>query len=284
MEKIAITGSNGFVGRSLKMMFTKNGYEVIGIKREFLKDPDELVKILDGCKAVINLAGANIIHRWSEEYKKILYNSRIDTTKALVEAMRKTSQKPKLFISTSAIGVYDTKRVYNEEDYEYSDDFLGNLCQDWEEEALKAKDLGIRTCIFRFGIVMGKDGALQRMLPAFKLGIGGTIGDGTQPFSFIHIGDLVRAYDFVLADETMEGVFNLTAPKHTTNHGLTKALGKTLHRPTVLPLPVFVLKLIFGEGATVLTQGQSIYPKKLLDSGFEFEFETIEETIEDLVT
>ncbi len=283
MKKIAITGASGFVGKNLKRVFTKEGYTVVAIKREVLKDVEELTRIVDGCKAVINLAGANIIHRWSEEYKKLLYSSRIDTTKALVEAMENAPTKPEVFISTSAIGIYDTKRVYNEEDYEYSGDFLGNLCRDWEEEALKAAAVGIRTSIFRFGIVLGEEGALQKMLPAFQLGIGGTIGDGKQAFSFIHISDLVKAYQFVLEDEYMSGIFNLTAPVPTTNYGLTKALGKSLHRPTVIPLPKFVLSLIFGEGSTVLTQGQCVYPKRLLDSGFEFEFETIEDTIEDLV-
>ena len=282
MKRIAITGASGFVGRNLKKMFTKEGYTVVPVKRDILNDVEKLSEVVDGCKAVINLAGANIIHRWSEEYKKLLYHSRIDTTKSLVKAMGKARVKPEVFISTSAVGIYDTKRVYNEDDYELSDDFLGKLCQDWEKEALKAEDAGIRTSVFRLGIVMGEEGALQKMLPAFKLGIGGTIGDGKHPFSFIHISDLIRVYKLVVNDEYMSGIFNLTAPKHTTNYALTKALGETLHRPTVIPLPKFVLSLIFGEGSTVLTQGQSIYPKRLLDSGFEFEFETIEETVNDL--
>lgn len=160
---------------------------------------------------------------------------------------------------------------------------LRNLCKDWEAEAQKAKDLDIRTAIFRFGIVMGDGGALAKMLTPFKLGIGGTIGDGTQAFSFVHIEDLLKAYIFVLENNTLDGIFNLTAPNPSTNYGLTKALGKSLNRPTILPIPQFVLNFILSEGAKVLTDGQSVIPKHLIDSGFKFKFKTIEDTIENLV-
>lgn len=283
MEKIVITGAGGFVGTKLSKMFTQKGYEVVAVKRGQLKDIEALSQMVSQAAAVINLAGANIIQRWSDEYKKVLYNSRIDTTKALVEAMQRSTSKPRLFISTSAIGIYKNEKEYNELDFEYSSGFLGKLCQDWEKEALKANELGIRTCIFRFGIILGHGGALSRMMPAFKLGIAGTIGDGSQPFSFIHIDDLIDAYTFVMENENLEGVFNLTAPNPTTNKGLTKTLGRFLNRPTLIPLPIFVLKLIFGEGAQVLTQGQTAVPKRLLDEGFKFKFESIEQTIKDLV-
>lgn len=283
MKKIVITGASGFVGGQLKEMFSEKGFEVVGVKRDDLKDQERLKNILNTSFMVINLAGANIINRWSEEYKKLLYSSRIDTTKALVKAMESCEEKPQIFISTSAVGIYDNKRTYDETDFEYSNDFLSNLCLDWEKEALKAQDLNIRTVIFRFGIVMGHGGALQKMLTPFKLGLGGTIGDGSQAFSFIHIDDLKRAYLFVSENENLKGVFNLTAPNPTTNYGLTKALGKSLNRPTFLPVPSFVLNLIFSEGAKVLTDGQSVYPKKLIDNGFEFIFKDIENTVEDLV-
>lgn len=284
MEKIVISGAGGFVGSELTKLFTEKGYKVVPVKRDILKDINALTNLLNGAAAVINLSGANIIHRWSDEYKKLLYHSRIDTTKALVEAMRLCENKPKLFVSSSAIGVYKDEREYDEIDFEYSDSFLGKLCLDWEMEALRAKELDIRTCIFRFGIILGHGGALSRMLPAFKLGIAGTIGDGSQPFSFIHMDDLVKAYQFAVENEKLEGTFNLTAPKPATNYTLTKALGKYLHRPTFIPLPVFVLKIIFGEGAQVLTQGQRVLPKRLQQCGFEFRFKDIETSIKDLVT
>ena len=254
MKKIIITGASGFVGSSLSKNFSNNGYEVIAIKRDQLTNISTLTSLLNNSYAVINLAGANIINRWSDSYKKVLYNSRIDTTRALVNAMKKCEIKPQIFISTSAVGIYKNDTIYDESTTNLSNDFLGQLCLDWENEALKAKELNIRVNIFRFGIVMGKGGALAKMLTPFKLGLGGTIGDGKQAFSFIHIEDLVNAYNFVLNNQNINGIFNLTAPTPTTNYGLTKALGKSLNRPTILPIPQFVLNLILSEGAKVLNR------------------------------
>lgn len=281
MKKIVITGASGFVGTSLTKMFTQEGYQVVAINRKDLQDVEKLTSLLNDAKAVINLAGANIINRWSEEYKKLLYSSRLDTTTALIKAIEKCEIKPELLVSTSAVGIYQNDKEYTEENIKYSDDFLANLCKDWEKKAFEAQNFGVRTVVFRFGIVMGEGGALAKMLLPFKLGVGGTIGDGHQPFSFIHIKDLMNAYRFALHNP-LSGAYNLTAPIPTTNKGLTNALGKTLHRPTIFPVPEFVLRLIFGEGAKVLTDGQSVVPKRLIDAGFEFEFQTIEETIEDL--
>jgi len=284
MEKIIISGASGFVGTSLIKYFENKNYELIALKREDIKNQEKLVDILNGSFVVINLSGANIINRWSEPYKKTLYNSRIDTTKALVDAMQKCENKPKSFISTSAVGIYKNDQRYDETTTNLNDDFLASLCKDWEKEALKVKELDIRVSIFRFGIVLGKDGgALAKMLTPFKLGLGGTIGDGTQAFSFIHIDDLIKAYDFVISDESLSGIFNLTAPNPTTNLGLTKALGKKLHRPTILPIPQFVLNTILSEGAKVLTDGQQVLPHHLLNSGFKFDYEDIEKTIDSLL-
>lgn len=283
MKKIIIAGASGFVGTELQKKFKSIGHEVLALKRDDIKDITKLTSILNESDVVINLSGANIINRWSESYKKLLYTSRIDTTKALVEAMKNCETKPKTFISTSAVGIYNNDAIYDETTQNLSNDFLGKLCQDWEAEALKAKDLQVRVAIFRFGIVMGDGGALAKMLTPFKLGLGGTIGDGSQAFSFIHIKDLVNAYEFVIENENLDGVFNITAPKPTTNYGLSRALGETLHRPTILPIPLFVLSLVLSEGAKVLADGQSVVPNHLLQSGFKFEFENIEDTIKDLV-
>lgn len=281
MKTIAITGASGFVGSSLTKYFSDLGYKIIPISREILNNKSKLEETLNSSEIVINLAGANIINRWSESYKKLLYSSRIDTTSKIVNAINSVQNKPKLLISTSAVGIYDNKTTYDENG-SFSNDFLSSLCQDWEKEALKAKNETTKVSIFRFGIVMGKDGgALQKMITPFKFGLGGVIGSGKQAFSYIHIDDLMAAYKFVIQNECEE-TFNLTAPVPTTNKGLTLALGKTLKRPTILPVPEFVLNLIFSEGARVLTDGQSAVPKKLLDLGFEFKFKTIEETIENL--
>lgn len=283
MKTIAISGASGFVGTHIKEYFTPLGFQIIAISRDDLSNEAVLKQKMAQSDIVINLAGANIIHKWSESYKKILYNSRIDTTQKIVTAIKSCENKPEVLISTSAMGIYSNKKVNTEEDFEYGNDFLAKVCQDWEKEALKAKE-DTRVAIFRFGIILGKDGgALQTMLPPFKLGIGGTIGDGSQHFSFVHIEDLMRAYEFIINHPKLDGVFNLSAPHPTTNKGLTKALGKTLHRPTLLPVPQFVLRLMYGEGASVLTDGQSMVPKHLQDSGFEFQHKTIEDTIENLL-
>ena len=279
MKTIAITGSSGFVGQNLIKFFKNKNYEVISIKRDYLKDENKLLDIMDKSDVIINLAGANIINRWTETYKKLLYSSRIDTTKAIVNAINKASNKPEILISTSAIGVYDNKSTYDETAH-LNNDFLANLGKDWEDEAKKAQ---IPVSIFRFGIVLGKNGgALDKMLLPFKLGVGGVIGSGNQAFSFIHIDDLLNAYEFVI-EHNLSDTFNLVSPTPTTNKGLTKALGKYLHRPTIFPVPEFMLKLIFSEGAKILTDGQSVVPKNLLDNNFKFKFENIEQAIEDLV-
>lgn len=281
MKTIAISGASGFVGSSLNKYFSNLNYKVISISRDILNNQEKLNEVISSSDIIINLAGANIINRWSESYKKLLYSSRIDTTSKIVNTINTITNKPKLLISTSAVGIYDNKSTYDEKG-NYSNDFLSNLCQDWEKEALKAKNESTKVSIFRFGIIMGKDGgALQKMITPFKLGVGGVIGSGNQAFSFIHIEDLLNAYKFVIENE-YEEVFNLTAPVPTTNKGLTKALGKTLNRPTLFPVPEFVLNLIFSEGARVLTDGQSAIPQKLLDLGFEFKFKNIEDTIENL--
>ncbi len=283
MKTIAISGSSGFVGTNLKRVFESKGFKVLGIKREELQDIKKLTSIMDEADILINLSGANIINRWTNKYKKLLKSSRLDTTKALVKAMQNAQNKPELFISTSAVGIYKNDACYDEEDYKYEEDFLSNLCKEWEDEALKAKNSDIRTVIFRFGIVLGDGGAMQKMMTPFKLGLGGIIGNGKQDFSFIHIDDLTNAYEHVYKNSDCEGIYNLTAPNPTDNYRFTKALGKALKRPTVLPIPEFVFNLIFSEGAKVLTQGQCVHPKRLQKSGFKFKFETINEAVLNIV-
>lgn len=284
MKTIAITGSNGFVGTNLKKRMTKRGYKVVGISREEISNQDKLIKIIEDSDYIVNLAGANIVNRWSEEYKKLLISSRINTTKALSLAISKANKKPELFISTSAVGIYKNSDIFDEINYEYEDDFLANLCKNWEKEALKVEEYGVRTAIFRFGIVLGNGGALKKMLTPFKIGLGGTISDGSQAVSFIHVEDLMNAYEFVIQDDKLNGIFNLTTPYPTTNKEMTKILGNILSRPTIFKIPAFVLKFIFSEGAKVLLDGQKILPKRLLDSGFKFQFKTINQALENLIS
>jgi uncharacterized protein (TIGR01777 family) len=277
MKKIAIVGANGFIGTYMQSFFKAEGFTVLPLgKEDTQKSTEEIAKVLEGSDIVINLAGAPIIHRWSASYKKVLYNSRIVTTRKLVAAMAQMQNKPELFISTSAIGIYATDGLMSESNHTYSDNFLAKICKDWEAEAQQADDF-TRVVIFRFAVVLGKGGgALSKMLPAFRLGIAGTIGNGSEPFSWVHIDDLLSAYLFVFVNGNLEGTFNLSAPNPVTNKELTKTLGKVLHRPTVIPLPKFVLRFLFSEGATVLTEGQHVVPERLLKNNFTFKYPTIE--------
>ena len=282
MKTIAITGASGFVGTNLTNFFKSFNYKIIPISRDILNNESKLKSVLDESDVIINLAGANIIGRWTPQYKELLYSSRINTTKKIVSALNQITDKNKLLISTSAVGIYDDKDTYDENGT-FANDFLSNLCQDWEKMALSAKSSNIKVSIFRFGIVLGQGGgAFAKMITPFKLGLGGIIGSGNQAFSFIHIDDLMNAYKFVI-ENNYEEIFNLTAPKPTTNLQFTRALGCRLKRPTFIPVPEFILKIIFSEGAKILTDGQDVIPKKLLNLGFKFKFNNIQETIKALV-
>jgi uncharacterized protein (TIGR01777 family) len=284
--RIAMSGETGFIGSHLGEAFRAQGWEIVPLGRQdFKMEPEDLAKRMQGVDIVVNLAGAPVIKRWTEEHKKDMYESRITVTRKLVKAVSVMDSRPKLFISTSAVGYYDTKGIHTEEQHVKADDFLGRLAQDWEGEALKARKIGMRTVIFRFGIVLGRDGgALKQMLIPFKLGLGGTIGDGSQPFSWVHIKDLINTYLTVIENNKYEGIYNLTAPNPTTNRGFTKALSKALCRPALLCIPKFLLRLQLGEGAYVLTKGQTVIPKRLIDSGFTFLFPEIDEAVKDCVS
>jgi len=283
--EIALTGATGFVGSHLINVFWEKDWKVTPILRDDLAfSSKDLAEKIDGSEVIINLAGANIVKRWTEDYKKELYDSRVGTTIKLVEAMGQMSRKPKIFISTSAVGIYDDRGRYSESDYNFADNYLANVVKDWEEAALRARKINIRTIIFRFGVVLGKGGLLAKMLPSFKLGMGGTIGSGRQAFSWVHIEDLSRAYIFAIEREELEGIYNLVSPNAVTNRVLTKTLAKILHRPAVLQIPIWFLWLIFGEGAAAISSGQNIIPERLLMAGFRFWFETIEHALRDVVS
>lgn len=268
--KVAISGASGFVGSALRQTFD----EVVPLSRKDFQNND-LDKIKD-CDVVINLAGAPIIKRWTPEYKKELYSSRIDTTKALVEAMKDSSVKH--FISTSAVGFYPEDKPCDEQSCsEGGDDFLANLCKDWESEALKCDKL---TSILRFGIILDKDGgAMKQMYTPFSLGLGGPIGDGSSWFSWIDLKDLLSIFHFLIEKE-IAGIFNATAPNPVKNIEFTKEFGKVLHKPAILPVPKFALRLLYSEGATVLTGSKRVYPKNLLEKEFSFKYPDIQSCLQ----
>ena len=270
--KIALNGASGFVGTALQENFKK----CIILDRH---DNDEmLLRKLKDVDIVINLAGAPIIKRWSDPYKETLVRSRIDTTRQLVEAVNRSGVKH--FISTSAIGIYPNDTVCDESCEQRGDDFLTHLSQAWENEALKCDK---KTTILRFGIVLGKEGgALAQMLPPFRLGLGGTIADGSMMTSWIHLKDLVRIYTFVI-DNGLEGTYNATAPHPVSNRTFTKTLGRILRRPTLLPIPYFALRLMYAEAASVLIDSKEVYPKALLQAGFVFNYEDINTALQEIL-
>ncbi|HSR73693.1 MAG TPA: TIGR01777 family oxidoreductase [Sulfurovum sp.] len=266
--KIALTGASGFVGTALQSYFK----ECIIIDRK--DDIPKIVEKLEGVDVVINLAGAPIIKRWSDPYKKILMQSRIESTERLVQAVNQS--KVTHFISTSAIGIYPDDQRCDESCTKIADDFLGHLAHKWEEEARLCEK---PTTILRFGVILGKGGgALAQMLTPFKWGVGGIIGNGKMMTSWIDMDDLMRIYSFVI-DHKLTGVFNAVSPTPVTNYVLTKALGKVLHRPTILPIPEFALRIMYGEASSVLTGSKEIYPTALQEKGFVFEYTDIEASL-----
>jgi uncharacterized protein (TIGR01777 family) len=278
-----MSGATGFVGSNLGDAFRKLKWRVVPLGRKDFTSG--LAEKIAGADVIVNLAGAPVTKRWTEEYKKTMYESRVNVTKSLISACSEINPKPKLFISASAIGYYASGGPHTESSHVKADNFLGRLAQDWEKETLRAREAGMRTVIFRFGVVLGKNGgALKEMLTPFKLGMGGTLGDGSQPFSWVHTNDLIRAFQTAVDDTSYEGVYNLTAPTPTTNKGLTEALGKALGKPTIMKVPKFILRLQLGEGAQILTEGQTVLPERLLEKGFSFSFSHIDDAVRDCLS
>ncbi|MEJ2500145.1 MAG: TIGR01777 family oxidoreductase [Campylobacterales bacterium] len=266
--KIAMTGASGFVGKALRRAFPD--HVVIGRN----DDVDAILAKLDGVDVAINLAGAPIIKRWSDPYKQVLMNSRIHTTKRLVSALNQSGVKR--LISTSAIGIYPDNRRCDESCEHCSDDFLGHLAHKWEHEARRCTR---PTTILRFGVILGPEGgALKQMLTPFRLGVGGIIGNGRMMTSWIDIDDLVRIYAFVI-DNALDGTFNCVAPNPVSNYEFTTTLGRVLHRPTLLPVPEFALRLMYGEAASVLTGSKEVYPSALQKAGFTFKYPTVDASL-----
>lgn len=297
--KILITGGLGFVGTQLSVRLLERGHQVTVVDRSpephahmplevsyvsgdtTLKGAwQEEVAYQDG---VINLAGASIFRRWNEETKKVIYDSRVLTTRNVVEAMSK--EKATVLCSTSAVGYYGFRGDEEiTEDDSPGDDFLASICVDWENEARKAADKGVRVAITRFGIVLGKTGgALGQMIPAFKKFVGGPLGNGNQWFSWIHMEDLLKAFMFVFENREISGPVNFCSPNPVRNRDLAKALGKILSRPSFLTTPGFMLRLVLGEFGSVLLEGQRVIPSKLLNHGFSFSYPDITGALEEVI-
>ena len=286
MIKIAISGASGFVGNRLTQMFRDQGEVIVALSRKDIASGDEkLFHLLEGCDAVINLAGEPISKRWTKAYMQAIVDSRVQTTQRLVAAMGLMQRPPPIFISTSGISAYQSQGQYTEAEPGNATDFMGELAHRWEAAALEANHLGVRTLIFRFALVLGSTGGLlKQLLPPFKLGLGGVIGNGRQHFSWIHIDDLVDCYRLALDNPEMRGIYHLSAPHPVSNRDFTKALGRLLSRPTIFPLPVAVLQLLFGKGAEVMSSGQWVTSARLPDTGFAFKYPRIEDALQQILT
>ncbi|MCL1075055.1 TIGR01777 family oxidoreductase [Shewanella dokdonensis] len=294
--KILITGATGLVGTALVaslepehqlLIISRNpllARQKLGLHHEYLPSLDGL-QDLNGIDAVINLAGEPIVgKRWSELQKQRICRSRWDITSRLSSLIKASSQPPRCFISGSAIGYYGSQDdTLLDEDATPQEEFSHYICAEWERRALVAQSSATRVCIVRTGIVLAaKGGALAKMLPAFRVGLGGPIADGQQGMSWIHLVDLIELLLFLLNHPQTQGIYNATAPYPVSNAEFARALGRALQRPAVLPVPAFVLKLLFGEMAELLIKGQYVIPTKAMNEGFHFQFPKLEQALADL--
>jgi uncharacterized protein (TIGR01777 family) len=297
--KVLITGGLGFVGTQLSMRLLKGGNQVTVVDHSPqprpYTPPDVRYVAADTTipgawqdavavqEAVINLAGASIFSRWTAKTKRIMYDSRILTTRNVVDAL--PAKKGALLCSTSAVGYYGFRGDEElTEDDRPGTDFLARLAADWEGEAQKAAEKGVRVTITRFGLVLGKTGGvLGQMIPLFKRFIGGPLGNGRQWFSWIHMEDLLSAFLFVFNNKDVHGPVNFCAPNPVRNRDLAKALGEVLKRPAFVRTPAFVLRLVLGEFGSVVLEGQRVIPSRLLRHGFVFQYPEITGALREVI-
>ncbi|NMF57635.1 thylakoid membrane protein ThyD [Pseudanabaena yagii] len=300
--KIVVTGATGFVGTKLVERLQALGDRIVVLARDAQKatnqfpqasfpnvevvgyNPFELgdwAKVISGSDAVVNLAGEPLAGvRWTDKRKQEIRDSRVLTTKVLVEAIAQAEVKPQVLISGSAIGYYGTSP--NKTFDEYSDagnDFLANICKYWEDTAESVKGLGVRLVKLRTGIVLGMGGAIAKMLPIFQVGGGGKLGSGKQWFSWIHLDDLVALIIYAIKNPDVTGAINATAPNPVTNAEFTVSLAKAIKRPAFVPVPAAALILLFGEAATVLLDGQRVVPHKAQINKFTFQYPDIDSAL-----
>jgi uncharacterized protein len=278
--KITVLGASGFVGRALVAELTRRGDDVCGIS---LRDPARAAEAADGSDVVVNLAGTPVIGRWTADRKREIARSRVDLPRAFLTALERAGRRPGAYVSASAVGYYGTSRTATfTETSPPGDDFLARVSVAWEDEATRAQALGMRVAIVRTGLVLGRNGgALGKLLPLFRSGLAGPIASGAQWNSWVHLDDHVGI--FLLAIDGYAGTLNSTAPHPVTNREFTRVLAAAVHRPALFPAPAFALKLVFGEGASVLTQGQRVLPEATLAAGYTFRHPEIAEACADLV-
>jgi uncharacterized protein (TIGR01777 family) len=296
--KIFITGGNGFIGTHLSTFLLDRGYHVTALgtaadQKRIVHSNYRYISAdatlegtwqqeLKNVDAVVNLAGKTIFKRWTRRYKKLLYDSRILTTRNLVAAM--PADRKITLCSASAVGYYGDKGddILTEADPR-GEGFLAQIGHDWEKEALKATDKGIRVATTRFGIVLGRNGgAMAKMMPAFKSFVGGPLGNGKQWFSWIHLNDLVAAVLFIIDHPELKGSFNFCAPRPVRNRELAKTMGKILKRPSAMPAPAFMIQLVLGEVGSAVLDSQRAIPDRLTKNGFTFRYPDLESAIREI--
>jgi uncharacterized protein (TIGR01777 family) len=303
LMKIVIAGATGFIGQKLMKRLLDSQTSVVILTRKSAsggtathgllryqqwdgRNQGVWAEDVDGADAVINLSGQSIAsRRWSKARKQQLYASRIDSTNALVEAIRASTVKPSVLLNASAVGYYGhVEQGVVTEERQPGNDFLGRLCADWESAALAARAFGLRVVLLRTGIVLDSEGgALQRMIFPFKLFAGGPLGSGEQWLPWIHEEDEIRAILFTLKRISLSGPVNISAPGSSTMRDFSNALGSALRRPSALRIPSFMLRALLGEMADVVLSGQRIVPRKLMKEGFEFRFPTLAGALADLL-
>lgn len=300
--KVLITGGTGFVGSFIVNKLLKNNHSVILLTRNpesaLSKFGDNITAVewsnyydvidlssygkIDG---VINLIGENIgDKRWSNEQKKKIYNSRVDATDTLIKILKKSNNKVSSFISTSAVGYYGSNEQVHDESSTPGEDYLSKVCKAWEEVVTVNKDEYDRFVILRVGMVLGKGGAMSKMLTPFRLGVGGKLGSGKQHISWIHVEDLANMYVQVLENNKAQGVYNATATYSVTNSDFTKTLGKILRKPTHFSVPKFALNLAMGEMASLVLSNSKVNPKKFKKEDFHYLYPTLELALKDVVS
>lgn len=297
---VLISGGTGFIGQAIVKHMVDLGHTVIVLTRQsgkqdaanikyaqWLNGNENPLKNFSNIDVVINLAGDPLNRgRWTTKKKERILTSRIDTTDALLENIQQLPSKPKLLINASAIGIYgySENEIFTEESPSTDDNFPAHVCLEWEKKALEATKLGVRVVIARFGIVLGQDGgALKQMSLPYRFFIGGPVASGKQWVSWIHKDDVVGLIDHIISDSTLEGVMNFTSPQPVKMDEFGEALGQTMHRPHWLPVPSFLLKVVFGEMSEMLTYGQHVIPLKALNSDYHFKYPDITSALRDLL-
>jgi uncharacterized protein (TIGR01777 family) len=279
--KVLLLGASGFLGRHFAKALERRGDEVVMLS---LRDPAAAAVVAATCDGVVNFAGEPVAQRWNAIVKQRILYSRTELPRRFLAALSELERKTIAYLSASGIGYYGTSETETfVETSPPGDDFLAQVCVEWEAQALKARELGLRVAVLRTGLVLGTDGgALAKLLPAFRFGLGGTIGNGRQWYSWIHIDDLIAIY--LSALDGGDGAYDATAPVPVTNAEFTFALGKALHRPVIFPTPTVALRLMLGEGAYSVLTGQRVLPQRTEDElHYRFAFETLDAALADLI-